>query len=88
MLTLHREYALLAQMRKPIVKSRHQQLVEAQLGEPIEVALHREYVVEGRSQAEIAERWGVSRNAVNRWMQQADIESRLAPKVAAEAQVA
>jgi DNA-binding transcriptional regulator LsrR (DeoR family) len=72
-------------MRKPVVKSRHQQLVEAQLGEAIEVALHREYVVEGRSQAEIAERWGVSRQAVVRWMQQADIASRQAPLVAPEA---
>lgn len=69
-------------MRKPVVKSRHQQLVEAQLGEPIEVALHREYVVEERSQAEIAERWGVSRQAVVRWMQQCDIESRFAPEAA------
>lgn len=67
-------------MRNPIVKSRHQQLVEARLGEDIFVALHREYVVDGRSQAEIAARWGVSRQAVVNWMKQGGIESRFSPR--------
>jgi DNA-directed RNA polymerase specialized sigma subunit len=64
------------------VKSRHQQIVEARFGEPIDELLTRLYVDEGRSQAEIAEALGVSRNAVVRWMAQLGIESRFGPKPA------
>jgi DNA-directed RNA polymerase specialized sigma subunit len=69
-------------MREIHVKSRHQQIVEARFGEPIDALLTRLYVVEGRSQAEIAETLGVSRQAVVRWMTQLGIESRFAPKPA------
>lgn len=69
-------------MRKPLVKSRHQQIVEARLGEPIDEVLRRLYVTEGLSQAEIGLRLGVSRNAVVRWMAQCEIETRFGPSEA------
>ena len=69
----------MARMRNPVVKSRHQQIIEARLGEPIDEVLRRLYVTEGLSQAEIGLRLGVSRNAVVRWMAQFGIESRFTP---------
>ena len=50
-----------------IFKSRAEQTIEAQFGEPVDVILRRLYVDERLSQEEIAERLGVSRSAVIRW---------------------
>jgi CRP-like cAMP-binding protein len=58
------------------IKSRAMQLVEHRIGEPIEPALHRLYVVERKTQAEVAEALGVTRRTVIRWMQDFGIETR------------
>lgn len=57
-------------------KTRGQQLMEQQIGEPIEVALQRLYVKEKRDQREIAEMWGLDRATVSRWLRDFNI-SRL-----------
>lgn len=53
------------------------QVAEHRIGEPVEPALRRLYVVEGKTQAEVAEALGVTRRTVIRWMQDFGIESRL-----------
>ncbi len=52
------------------------QLVEQQIGEPIDLALHRLYVTEARSQEEIAVMWSLDRATVSRWMRDFRITTR------------
>jgi hypothetical protein len=49
-------------------KTRGQQLLERQIGEPIEQALHRLYVVEGKDQHVIGALWGKDRATISRWL--------------------
>lgn len=49
-------------------KTRGQQVIEARIGEPIDVALRRRYVEQGKDQAEIAEEWGLDRATISRWL--------------------
>ena len=58
------------------IKSRAMQIVERRLGEPVEPALHRLYVAEGRTQEEIAEVFGVSVRTIKRWMADFGIPTR------------
>ncbi len=58
-------------------KSRAQQLIERRIREPIDQALYRLYVVEGRQQDEIGAAWGIDRATVSRWMTQFGIETRI-----------
>jgi hypothetical protein len=60
----------------PPIKTKGMQIVEHQIGEPIEVALHRLYVVEGKSQDEIGQEWGLDRATVSRWMRDFRINTR------------
>lgn len=57
-------------------KTRGQQVIEQQIGEPIDVALRRLYVAEKRDQHEIAALWGLDRATVSRWLRDFNI-SRL-----------
>jgi|GEM_PF-5660395 len=52
------------------------QLVEQEIGEPIDLALHRLYVTEARSQEEIAAKWGLDRATISRWMRDFRINTR------------
>lgn len=49
-------------------KTRHQQVVEQRLGEPLDQALRRLYVMENRDQAEIGEMFGLEQSTVSRWL--------------------
>jgi DNA-binding MarR family transcriptional regulator len=49
-------------------KTRDQQLLEHRVGEPLQIALHRLYVIERRNQEEIAEQWGIEQSTVSRWL--------------------
>ena len=60
----------------PIFRSRQQQLVEHQQGAPLRDVLMRLYVEEGLTQQQVAERLGVSRDAVVRWMAAESIPTR------------
>jgi DNA-binding transcriptional regulator LsrR (DeoR family) len=57
-------------------KTRGQQLMEQQIGEPLEVALRRLYVDEGLDQRVIGDRWGLDRATISRWLRDFNI-SRL-----------
>lgn len=52
------------------------QIVEHRIGEPVEQAVHRLYVVELKTQSEIAELFGISTRTLIRWMQEFGIETR------------
>lgn len=52
------------------------QLVEARFGRPIDQLLRELYLDEGLTQSQIAEKLGVRRATVSRWMQVLGIESR------------
>lgn len=61
----------------PPIKTKGMQLVEHRIKEPIEVALHRLYVVEGMNQEEIARELGeLDRATVSRWMRDFHIPTR------------
>lgn len=77
--TIYRTVSDMATTLTPLIrtKSRAQQLIERRIGEPIEQALHRLYVVEQQQQDEIAVGWGIDRATVSRWMTQFDIETRI-----------
>lgn len=62
--------------RKPYIKSHTQQVIEAQIGEPIEVALTRLYVDRGLTQAQVASALGTTRQTVIKWLRDLGIESR------------
>ena len=49
-------------------KTRGQQILEHRVGEPLQIALHRLYVIERRNQEEIAEQWGIKQSTVSRWL--------------------
>ena len=49
-------------------KTRGQQLLERDIDEPIEQALHRLYVIEGLDQHEIGALWGKDRATISRWL--------------------
>ena len=49
-------------------KTRHQQVVEQRMGQPLDAALYRLYVTENRDQAEIAELLGIEQSTVSRWL--------------------
>jgi hypothetical protein len=59
-------------------KTRAQQLMEHRLGEPIDQALHRLYVIERRDQEEIGALWGLEQSTVSRWLRDFGI-TRLTP---------
>lgn len=69
----------MASLPTPLIrtKSRAQQFMESRIGEPIESALYRLYIAEGKTQDEIAGAWGVDRATVSRWMRDFGIPSRL-----------
>lgn len=52
------------------------QLVEHRIGEPIDVALRRLYVDEGKSQDEIGAALKLDRATVSRWMRDFQIPTR------------
>lgn len=54
-------------------KTRGQQILEQRLGEPLNVALFRLYVREGRDQKEIGELWGLEQSTVSRWLRDFNI---------------
>lgn len=54
-------------------KTRGQQLIEHRLGEPLEEALYRLHVSEGRDQKEIAQTWGLDQSTVSRWLRDFNI---------------
>jgi DNA-binding transcriptional regulator LsrR (DeoR family) len=56
--------------------------MESKLGLPIDQALYRLYVVEGLTQEEIGERWGMDRATVSRWLRDFNI-TRIGPQTAA-----
>ena len=60
----------------PPLKTKGMQLVEQEIGEPIDLALHRLYVTEARSQEEIAAMWSLDRATVSRWMRDFRITTR------------
>ena len=49
-------------------KTRDQQILEHRVGEPLQIALHRLYVIERRNQEEIAAGWGIEQSTVSRWL--------------------
>lgn len=68
----------MATLPTPLIrtKSHAQQVLEHRLGEPLEVALHRLYAVEGHNQDAIAAAWGIDRATVSRWMRDCGIPAR------------
>jgi DNA-binding transcriptional regulator LsrR (DeoR family) len=52
------------------------QIVEHRFDDTVEQLLHRLYVVEGKTQAQVAEELGVTRRTVIAWMQTFGIETR------------
>lgn len=70
------DMAILPTSLHPPIKTKGMQLVEHAIGEPIEIALHRLYVTEGLDQQAIAERWGLDRATVSRWMRDFRIPTR------------
>lgn len=69
----------MATLPTPLIrtKSRAQQMVEQRIGEALEQALHRRYVIEGQTQDQIAAEFGLDRATVSRWMRDFGIESRI-----------
>lgn len=57
-------------------KSRQEQLVEAEFGEPVDILLRRLYEEERLTQAAIAQRLGVGHSTVIRWFQKHGIVGR------------
>ena len=49
-------------------KTRDQQILEHRIGEPLQIALHRLYVIERHDQEEIGRRWGIEQSTVSRWL--------------------
>ena len=49
-------------------KTRGQQLMEHRLGEPLQIALHRLYVIERHDQEAIGALWGIEQSTVSRWL--------------------
>ena len=49
-------------------KTRDQQILEHRIGEPLQIALHRLYVIERRDQEEIGRGWGIEQSTVSRWL--------------------
>lgn len=58
-------------------KSRAQQAMEQRVGQPIDQALYRLYVIEGQTQDQIAAAWGLDRATVSRWMRDFGIATRV-----------
>jgi DNA-binding MarR family transcriptional regulator len=60
----------MATLPTPLIrtKTRDQQILEHRVGEPLQIALHRLYVIERRNQEEIAEQWGIEQSTVSRWL--------------------
>lgn len=54
-------------------KTRSQQVLEHRIGEPLQLALYRLYVVERLDQEAIGERWGIEQSTVSRWLRRFDI---------------
>lgn len=67
---------------KPRLKSHTQQVIEQQVGEPIEVVLERLYVERGMTQAQVASALGTTRQSVIKWLRDFGIESRRPEPVA------
>jgi DNA-binding transcriptional regulator LsrR (DeoR family) len=69
----------MAMIPMPLIrtKSRAQQQMEHQIGESLEVALFRRYVIEGMTQEQIAAEWGIDRATVSRWMRDCGIRTRI-----------
>ena len=49
-------------------KTRDQQILEHRIGEPLQIALHRLYVIERRDQEDIGRQWGIEQSTVSRWL--------------------
>jgi hypothetical protein len=60
----------MATLPTPLIrtKTRDQQLLEHRVGEPLQIALHRRYVIERRNQEQIAAEWGIEQSTVSRWL--------------------
>ena len=60
----------MATLPSPLIrtKTRDQQLLEHRVGEPLQIALHRLYVIERRNQEDIAREWGIEQSTVSRWL--------------------
>lgn len=67
------------------IKSRAEQIVEAEHGASVVALLQRLYVEEGLSQEDVATRLGVGRKAVITWMAEYGIPTRDRRKVVAAA---
>lgn len=59
------------------IKTRGMQLMERQLGEPIEVYLRRRYIEEGSTTEEVGTELGLNAATVSRWLAQLGIQARL-----------
>jgi DNA-binding transcriptional regulator LsrR (DeoR family) len=57
-------------------KSHAQQLVELREGRPLADALHDLFVTRRMTQVAIADRWGVSRATVARWIEETGTDPR------------
>lgn len=58
-------------------KSRVQQAMEQRIGQPLDQALYRLYIIEGQTQDQIAWAWGLNRATVSRWMRDFGISTRI-----------
>jgi transposase len=61
---------------KPALKTRSMQVMEARLGEPLDVVIARLYHEQGMTLAQVAERLGVTIGTVSRWMTALGLEAR------------
>jgi DNA-binding NarL/FixJ family response regulator len=68
---------MLLVQQKSVLLTRAMQVIEQQLGEPLEGFLRRRYEVEGRTTVEIAEELDVNSGTVSRWMAHFGIPARL-----------
>lgn len=71
-------------MQQQVLKSRGMQMVERQFGQPLESLLRELYERDGLTVDQVAERLGVTKGTVSRWMARVGIEARfLGPRKAA-----
>jgi hypothetical protein len=68
---------MLLVQQKSVLRTKAMQVIEHQLGEPLEVYLRRQYLDEWLTTAEIAAALNVNNGTVSRWMAHFGIPARL-----------
>lgn len=68
---------MLLVQQKSVLRTKAMQVIEHQLGEPLEAFLRRRYLEEGRTTVEIAVELNVNNGTVSRWMAHFGIPARL-----------